>query len=696
MILVPLLGLVLLGAGVWLWRNEEAATRDGRSVELPLRAPTPGERLAEPPTELLPAVEPERPGASEPGESYRLRASEPVQTADEGLVAGAVRWPDGTPARAQVLLVAAAGGELWLETVSDARDGRFRFPAPDEPWELLASAARTLQTAPSSVELLDWRARSGPRLGAAHGLELVLDPGLRLTGSIRDRSDRPLRGSVFATLEGGRFPEHGDLASVGSDDSGTFLLLGLRAGRWTLRAQAGDHLSEERTLELPSAEPVVFRLERGSSLAGRVVDELGEPVPGAVVAAHHFDGQGGMARTSADGSFAIRELSPGTLRVLTTREGERHTARMELTLEPGQERGGIEIVLARAGTVEVLVRDTRGRGIVAADVRLSSERGDAFFARTGPEGFALFEGLAPGDYTLAADLPSRMRLAGDAVVQAYETTRVELVEPVTVLRVHGRVRVDGVPRGALELEARRVDTRASVGSASTAPDGSYALELVESGEHWIGVRDPARRLVDWRRVLVPDVALFPLDLELSLGRLHGLVWSPEGEPLEGIEVLAVADSEDGMRRSSGAAFSDERGEFTLELVAGVHVLEARTSAQAEGARAFAPTRVPGVVVRAGEVVTGIELTLERGARLEGVVRRRDRTGVYGAHLWLATPGSQERPRKLGTSGTLGRFRLEGLPLGTWLVTASDGERQAAWREVTIGAGTVATLELVLE
>lgn len=706
-VLVPLLGLLLLGSGLWLSLRSGPTERERplarvAPVEPPLEpAPEPGSEPRVPPPSLPAAREELR---REPLTPVEEVSAELDPYADASVLLGTVRWPDGAPARATVQLLAADGVRVLQATDSDAEDGRFRFEdVPAEPWTLRARASRLVETGQRSFRLIDWYARGGPGSEAAGGFELVLDPGLRQDGTLLDPAGRPLVGHVSATTGTGPLPAAGDFTTARADASGTFVLLGLRPGRWTFRAQSEDYLSETRTLELPLAEPLVFRLRRGAALLGRIEDELGQPVADALVAAHHLEGQGGMTRSAADGSFAVRGLSPGTLLVLASRAGEVSAVRRELTLVPEEERAGFVLVLPRAGALAVALRDARGRGLAAVEVRaelvpsaqleVDPEAREAAHAalHTDADGLALFSGLTPGEYALVAELPSGMRVSGRATVRASETHTFELTAPLLPVRFEGRVRIDGVPRGGLALEARRVDTRATVGTGSSAEDGRFALELLEGGEHWLAVRDPGRNLVDWRRVLVSETARTPLELELVLGQLRGIVWSPDGEPLEGVEVMAVSDSEDGLRRASASTRSDARGEFQLELVAGVHELEAR-----EGAGAFAPTRVPGVVVRAGEVVTGIELTLERGARLEGIVRRRDRTGVYGAHLWLATPGSKERPRKLGTSGTLGRFRLEGLPLGTWLVTASDGERQAAWREVTIGAGTVATLELVLE
>jgi len=714
-ILVPLLGLMLLGAGLWL--SWSSGSKERRRVPAQVASVEPPVEPAFAPTALEPVEHvppPSLPAAREvldhpPASAEEVGHADPHSLADASVIAGTVRWPDGAPARAELqLLVAADPTHVLAAAVTNAEDGAFQFAeVPAGTWRLRASAQRSVEAGARSLRMIHWYARSGPRSGAATSVDLVLDPGLRQDGWLRDHEDRPLAGHVSATTGPGPLPAAGDFTTARADATGAFVLLGLRPGRWTFRAHCEGYLSETRTLELPLAEAPVFRLSRGAALLGRVENDLGQPVADALVAVHHFDGQGGMAHSAADGSFAVRGLSPGTLLVLVS-EGEENSVRREVTLAAEEERAGFVLVLPRPGALSVALRDVRGRGVAAAEVRAElqsdsagqadSEAWSVAFAtaHTDADGLALLAGLVPGEYALAADLPSGLRVTGRATVRASETHTLELLVPVAPVRLEGRVLVDGVPRGGLELEARRVDTRATVGTGTTAEDGRFALELLEGGEHWLAVRDPGRNLVDWRRVLVSEAARTPLELELALGQLRGIVWSPDGEPLSGIDVTAVADSEDGLRRSSSSTRSDARGEFTLELVAGVHELEAREGQATEGGGSSAPTRVPGVVVRAGEVVTGIELTLERGARLEGHVRRRDGTGVYGAHLWLATPGSKERPRKLGTSGTLGRFRLEGLPLGSWLVTATDGEREARWREVVIGAGTVARLELVLE
>lgn len=139
---------------------------------------------------------------------------------------------------------------------------------------------------------------------------------------------RPVkRARVFVTaaeLPGGR--------GVFTDDSGVFDLTELPAGRYTLTVSKSGFVSlaygQRRPLQAGTPlqlgdgeqlKGVEFRLPRGGVISGRVVDEDGEPVPGAMVRVMRYQYlQGdrrltpaGTAQTDDRGQYRVWGLMPG-------------------------------------------------------------------------------------------------------------------------------------------------------------------------------------------------------------------------------------------------------------------------------------------------------------------------------------------------------------------------------------------------
>jgi Carboxypeptidase regulatory-like domain len=130
-----------------------------------------------------------------------------------------------------------------------------------------------------------------------------------------------------------------------TDEQGRFELKELSGGRYTLTATKGGFVSLQYGQRRPSEpgtpvdlaagqtmEKLVIGLPRGSVIAGRVVDEFGEPLTGAQVRALRYGYSAGARRllpvgqanrTDDQGAFRIFGLSPGEYIVSATLNDER-------------------------------------------------------------------------------------------------------------------------------------------------------------------------------------------------------------------------------------------------------------------------------------------------------------------------------------------------------------------------------------
>lgn len=149
------------------------------------------------------------------------------------------------------------------------------------------------------------------------------------------------RAQVRATSIEGR---GGGVTST--DSEGNFEIRDLPAGRYNISASKGGFVTMSFGQRRPnepgtpldlgdgqSAEKVNLQLARGGVIAGRVVDDGGEPVAGAMVAAMRYQyisgarrliqggGEGGNDRTDDQGYFRLYGLSPGDYYVSANSRG---------------------------------------------------------------------------------------------------------------------------------------------------------------------------------------------------------------------------------------------------------------------------------------------------------------------------------------------------------------------------------------
>ena len=317
-------------------------------------------------------------------------------------------------------------------------------------------------TAPSRVEvaaqqiMIQGQRPMGPRTGPRDN-QAPQTGTARLRGRVvGGESGQALRRAIVR-LRGQEFRE-GRVAST--DEEGRWELKDLPAGRYNLTASKGGYVElnygqrrpfeRGRPLELADGqtlENVNFNLPRGSVIAGRIVDEFGEPVADAMVAAMHYRTFNGRRRLVPVGRFGMSDdmghfrlygLAPGDYYISATLQGmggfgfeggqsdnatgyaptyypgtasSQQADRINVGL--GAETTGVTFALLPVRTVRVsgTAVDSSGKPMAGAFVMLSADM------RTSGSGFMMFGGggnqvkddgsfsisnVTPGDYVLRA------------------------------------------------------------------------------------------------------------------------------------------------------------------------------------------------------------------------------------------------------------------------------------------------------
>lgn len=279
----------------------------------------------------------------------------------------------------------------------------------------------------------------------------------RLAGRVLSaETGRPLRRAVVRVMS----PELRESRAASTDTDGRWAIGDLPAGRYTVMISKGGYVAlqygqrrpfEQGTpIELAdrqTLEKVDVSLPKGSVITGRIVDEFGEPIAGARIAAMRqrfvqggrrlvpAGSMGTFDQTDDMGQYRLHGLAPGEyyvsaslgggpMDVSTDRTGYAETyypgtaslaEAQRVNVEVGQEASEITFALAptRVAKISGTVTTSTGRPAANEMVMLAPANPAALFGmfrgmgRTRPDGSFTISNVQPGEYRLQA------RVAGD-------------------------------------------------------------------------------------------------------------------------------------------------------------------------------------------------------------------------------------------------------------------------------------------
>ncbi len=185
-------------------------------------------------------------------------------------------------------------------------NGRFEYPVALPSGEQPIAASAPGYATNSFVESFD---------GEPKELTITLTGGVTIEGRVVRPDGSPAAGASVAlsdpearwwdTFYG---PRHGDY----TDDEGRFELIhvGAEAGELRARHADGAVLKARLAWTRSENEPAGIQLAEGQVIAGRVVDEYGQPLQGLVVdgTMGNFERTDGLIMTDEDGKFRLSSL----------------------------------------------------------------------------------------------------------------------------------------------------------------------------------------------------------------------------------------------------------------------------------------------------------------------------------------------------------------------------------------------------
>jgi len=716
------------------------------AVELPVPWTVVGRALAEPGREpvagawVWPARDPARHVRADAGGRFSLVA--PLAELPVGAAAFGYGSAFGSAARDRgtvtLLLPAHArlAGRVVDEEDRPVLDAEVTARSLERPWLRVRSAPTdrggrfeiAVETGGGAYVLRAERAGWAPaeRIAGAPpagevegGLRLVLRRGRTAHGRVLDEADEPVAGArvlLSPSPEGmdvRRWMLRGEPAGpqTTTDPEGRFAVRDLGGGRYDLAVEAaGFAPAIVPGIAVPEgageADLGTVILAPGRRVAGRVVDPDGGPMEGAKVQVHRprqlaFRVQPAdeapAATSAADGWFEVGDLAAGQpVDLVVARPG--YTAATVPGVTPPVDEP-LEVVLRPTVTMHGTVVGPGGEPIEGATLMarptnpfITGRYGGGRQAMGTSDERGEFEivDVEPGEVLLVANAEGYQQREIAGIVLApgrdHEGVRVELQPGGTV---RGTVRgPDGEPvdgtRVEVEQEQNPLRFQRRLG-ARTDAEGRYEVAGVPPGRRTLSAFHPEH--VRAVRELEITLGESRLDFRLERGyEVRGRVLDTAGAPVPGARVSLVTDAR--IWTSRGEA-SGEDGSFTL---AGVEAGTYRARAERQGyAEALSePIAVAGPV-------DGLELRLERGAAIVGTVVGAGPDELADLRVFAHLQEAGRRGAAMAPVDYEGRFRLEGIVPGDWMVTATVGVGgRSAFSRVEVEPGAVevpVTIEL---
>ena len=520
-------------------------------------------------------------------------------------------------------------------------------------------------------------------------IELVLGAGTRIAGQVQWPDGRPAPATEIAI-----YPQYGSgvTVRVEADEDGKFEALVTTSPPYHVRAKGALQEGPDSWGALlydvaPGSEHLILVLRLGNRVAGRVVDDAGEPVTEFKINATPLAGGSSQGResfkqtfTSDDGVFDFERLPDGHWQLVAS--ASHHGSSEPLAIElPDQAGAEWILVIPRLASVSGRVTNAEGIPLVGGLVR------DGVGFRTtstkiAEDGSYHFTGLPAGNHALSAQGsesawgPAR----SIGLLPGQELTGIDLVV-ASPASIHGTLHASMSEREGRQIRIASFDYTFS-GNTTTDAEGRFQFEGLAADEYRIYLdfssrgglnREWAEKYAARSELLVTLTEGETRDLILG-GPAEGTIkvqgqLTLSGAPLEN-QLVYVYPGEEGLDFPVTVGYAGEQGRFEMHLPEpGDYAFSSAPSSDHPfGRRVSVPDRS----------TFHYDITLGQG-RISGTLMGSEGK-PRAAHTLLLrraeAAASSRRPGDLhrATTDAQGNFQFANLESGGWELRSSGGYR----------------------
>jgi hypothetical protein len=520
-------------------------------------------------------------------------------------------------------------------------------------------------------------------------------PGGAIAGRVLAADNgRPVkRARVFVTaaeLPGGK--------GVLTDDNGTFDLTELPAGRYTITVSKSGFVSlsygQRRPLQAGTPlqlgdgeqlKGIDFRLPRGSVITGHVYDEDGDPMPGVLVRVMRYQylqgdrrlAPAGTAQTDDKGQYRVWGLMPGEYYVNAQ-------ARLNLGGRGGQGPGGF------------------GQAVAGALGRFGGGNIAGLFGPQDEDQKAYAPTYYPGVTSVNEAQPVTVGLSQESPDINFN------LQLIRVSRVAGHVNnPDGSPSSTGNVNLVPDTTVAAAGGRGQLGvnygsriqwDGSFAIANVPPGRYMLRARGDDHEVGQFasQPLTVGEADLTDVTVILAApASIAGTLSFPgaDSQLPDLTQIRITAPSLEPLVGGQPQARVDKEGHFTIEGVpAGAHLIRPNGNTRGWVLKSVTVdgrdiTDTP-LELRSGQQLSNVALTFTNTLNeINGTLTNDQGAPVteYTVLAFSADPSywkAQSRHIMTARPDQTGKYRIRGLPQGSYYITTVDPGEQGEWFEST--------------
>lgn len=321
-------------------------------------------------------------------------------------------------------------------------------------------------------------------------------------------------------------------------------------------------------------------------------------------------------------------------------------------------------------TATIKVTDDRGP-VADASVRLSPEEGDVIVVKTGADGIARADKLAPGEWSVSASAPGHEPAGLERQTFAPGgSIELAITLPAGGRTLSGTVTdATGGPVSGARIDAARLGNMMRPGRAvattATGADGTYSISVAE-GQLMVEVSSPDYAAQSRYVEVGPTGAVADFQL-VPGGAIEGIV--RDATTKEGVAsavVLARRDGGGALRLAEGGGHVTKSGGDGRFRIGGLRPGAYELGAAADVRASKSPT-VVGIGV--AEQVADVEVMISAGPTVSGVVV--DESGAPVPNIEVSANGNGPGGGADDKTNAKGEFTLTGLAAGHYFAMATD-------------------------
>jgi len=511
-------------------------------------------------------------------------------------------------------------------------------------------------------------------------VEIRLRTGAALKGTIHDAT----RGSAVAGARMAAFGTDGTWAIAVSDARGGFTFAPLLNQKYRL---SGVHpaYAIESAVAVPEAQVRDLAAQPFARVRGRVLDDKHHPAAGVLV----FSGGERRERaaiTNGSGEFTLRfassSKSPNVITAL--KPGFLSGVSKAQIFQPGDTREEVVLSVSAGFLLNVQVVDQNRRPVMNAEV--SAQRlGDGVrtivhcHSETRPDcnhpeanGIVTFHTIeGPHELLVLGNDIASKRVSIPMVTPA---SGVVVVKVDRGIEISGRViHADGTPVGGAIVEipaAHRPRT------AISASDGTFKLAGVDAGSGSLHAFSSDRRLSS--SAVTVNAPASGVTITMPRGvRLQGrVVDRATQKPVNDFTIFLPSGN--GGSISDGQRIHSEDGRYTLDNVSpGSAEIVVRAAGYSQGSRS-------DIVAEDGKTISGIDIQLDRAARVTG--RVTSASGPVDGVAVLVDPNPFKPSALRSVSDHDGQYVIDGVAAGDHIIRFERSGFVAVNKPLAVGDG----------